>query len=342
MDPSQHEQTLLVAARWQARLHAADCSPGERAAFEEWRQADPVHAQAFALSERVTDGIDHLQLVDPRFQALLDEALQSPAEDAGAKDARRQPRHWAFPATFAAGLACAMIALRFLPGALEPEDVAVAYESQTRAARIVQLEDGSIVQLDVASRMLVSLTPQYRKIELLSGRAMFDVAHDKSRPFSVSAASSKTTALGTRFEVDLQSKQVVVTLAEGAVAVDNEAGARTWQEQLLPGEQLKIDRGTAVRSKSIVEPQLVTSWTQGRHAFRGTPLQQALDEVNRYSQTKIRLGDPTLAQLPVAGNFVVGDSEAVVSAFAALLPLRVVASGDDEVILFRRYDDAIH
>jgi transmembrane sensor len=339
MDSSNQEQTVLVAARWQARLHAADCSPKERAAFEEWRRADPAHARAFALADRVTDRIDHLQLVDPRFQALLPDALKSP--DKGA-DSERRPRHWAFPATFAAGLACAMIALRFLPGALEPEQVAVAYESQARAARTVHLADGSVVQLDVASRISVSLTPQYRQIELLSGRAMFDVAHDKSRPFSVSAASSKTTALGTRFQVDLQQQQVVVTLAEGAVAVDNDAGALTWQEQLSPGEQLKIDVGSAMRSKSLVDPQLVTSWTQGRHAFRGTPLQEALDEVNRYSQTKVRLGDPTLALLPVAGNFVVGDSEAVVSAFAALLPLRVVASGNDEVILFRRYDDAIH
>jgi transmembrane sensor len=338
MDPSNPEQTLLEAARWQARLQAADCSPAERAAFEEWRLADAAHARAYALAERVTGGIDHLQLIDPRFQALLDDALKSPAKNAS----ERQPRHWAFPATFAAGLACAMIALRFLPGALEPDNAPVAYESQTGAARTVQLQDGSVIQLDVASKMLVSLTPQYRKIELLSGRAMFDVAHDKSRPFSVSAAKSRTTALGTRFQVDLQREQVVVTLAEGAVSVDNDAGALTWQEQLVPGEQLKIDVGTAVRAKSTVDPQLVTSWTQGRHAFRGTPLQQALDEVNRYSRTKVRLGDPTLAQLPVAGNFVVGDSEAVVSAFAALLPLRVVASGDDEVILFRRYDDAIH
>jgi transmembrane sensor len=339
MDPSNQEQTLLVAARWQARLHAADCSPEERAAFEEWRQADPAHARAFGLADRVTDGIDHLQLVDPRFQALLDDAMKSPAKGSVAQ---REPRHWAFPTTFAAGLACAMIALRFLPGALEAEQVAVAYESQVRAARTVHLEDGSIVQLDVASRILVSLTPQYRKIELVSGRAIFDVAHDKSRPFSVAAASSKTTALGTRFQVDLQRQQVVVTLAEGAVAIDNAAGAVVWQEQLSPGEQLKIDVGSAMRSKSIVDPQLVTSWTQGRHAFRGTPLQEALDDVNRYSRTKVRLGDPTLAQLPVAGNFVVGDSEAVVSAFAALLPLRVVAAGNDEVILFRRYDDATH
>jgi transmembrane sensor len=170
---------------------------------------------------------------------------------------------------------------------------------------------------------------------------LFQVAHDATRPFSVSTETSRTTALGTQFQVQRDDDHVVVTLAEGSVAVEGSAhgGSASWQDQLRPGEQLSIDAKTAERSLHIVDTQLVTSWTLGRHVFRATPLHEALDEVNRYASKKVRLGDPSLADLPVAGNFVAGDSEVVVEAFSAVLPLRVVKGGEQELILFRRYSE---
>jgi transmembrane sensor len=181
------------------------------------------------------------------------------------------------------------------------------------------------------------MTPRRRQITLESGRAMFDVAHDRNRPFSVAAATSRTTALGTRFQVQLQDESVVVTLAQGSVAVDNEGSTQVWQEQLHPGEQLEIDVASADRAKHAVDPSVVMSWTRGRLLFRGTRLEDAIEEVNRYSAKKVRLGD---RDLRVGGSFIAGDSEPVVAALAAVLPLRVVDGGDKEIILFRRYDRA--
>jgi ferric-dicitrate binding protein FerR (iron transport regulator) len=42
-----------------------------------------------------------------------------------------------------------------------------------------------------------------------------------------------------------------------------------------------------------------------------------------------------LADLPVSGSFISGDSAVIVAAFAAVLPLRV-ADGGNELLLFRR------
>jgi transmembrane sensor len=84
-----------------------------------------------------------------------------------------------------------------------------------------------------------------------------------------------------------------------------------------------------------VDARVATSWSLGRLVFRGTRLADALQQVNRYAATKVRLADLSLADMPVSGNFVVGDSEAVVAAFAAVLPLEIAASGD-ELLLYRR------
>jgi len=184
------------------------------------------------------------------------------------------------------------------------------------------------------------MTPSRRQITLETGRAMFDVAHDRNRPFSVAAATSRTTALGTQFQVELDPTHVVVTLAEGSVAIDNEGSTQVWQEQLQPGEQLRIDVSSASREKHDVDTSVVTSWARGRLLFRGARLADAIAEVNRYSSKKVRLADASLADLHVAGNFIAGDSELIVDAFASALPLRVVEGGEKEIILFRRYDDA--
>jgi transmembrane sensor len=89
--------------------------------------------------------------------------------------------------------------------------------------------------------------------------------------------------------------------------------------------------------KRAVDAQAVTSWSRGRLVFRGTPLGEALQEVNRYGSRKVRLGDPDLAELPVGGNFIAGETDLIVSAFAAVLPLRVAEGSTGEIILFRRY-----
>jgi transmembrane sensor len=256
---------------------------------------------------------------------------------------RPSARRWAVPVALAASVALAAIGLHYSLGSGRGATPAIAYSTANGEQRSITLGDGSTVRLDVGSEMLVRMTTERRDIVLLAGRAYFEVAHDAGRPFAVKAAGSRTTALGTRFQVERDRGRVVVTLAEGSVAVDNESsGARgpEWQERLQPGEQLRIGANMEVHSKQRVDPQVAISWTRGRHVFRGTPLAEALDEVNRYAATKVRLGDPSLAGLEVAGSFIAGDSEAIVAAFAAVLPLRSVAAGEKEIILFRRYDAA--
>jgi transmembrane sensor len=364
MDLITTQETLRDAARWHARLHAADCTQQDRIAFEQWRRCDAAHARAYELAERTSRQVSELTLGDPRLRELARWARQTPVED-DADDtsdaiadlphvtemsvpgcAARKPRHhWKIPAALAASVAIAICLVRFVPDAMRSETPVLAFESPANSMRTVTLADGSSVQLDVASRILVDLRDDRRLVTLVSGRAVFDVAHDRSRPFSVTAADSRTTALGTRFQVQLDSTDVVVTLAQGSVAIDNEgrddsSATQSWHEQLQPGEQLRVDTVTDERIRATVDTGAITSWTRGRHLFRSTPLHEAIDEVNRYAQKKVRLGDPSLADLQVGGNFIAGDSELIVAAFAAVLPLSVV-DGTNEIILFRRHESPL-
>ena len=328
----REERVLAEAARWRARLEAADCSAEDRHAYERWCAADPLHAQASATAERITRGVDRLA-ADPRLQALAQRALESGSEHR----ALPQRRRWFVPAAVAASAILAVIGVQMAPEWLGGSVATHAY-STAELRRAVTLEDGSVVHLDVGTRVRVRLSESVREIELMAGRALFQVAHDAQRPFTVKAASSLTTALGTVFQVEHDGDEVIVTLSEGSVMVANERPTTSWREQLAPGEQLTVDSVSARPRKQQIDPQIATSWIRGRHLFRGTPLSEALGEVNRYTTKKVRLGDPGLADLPVAGSFVAGDSELIVEALAAVLPLRVVEGSGGELILFGRFE----
>jgi transmembrane sensor len=245
------------------------------------------------------------------------------------------------PAALAASIAIAAVTVRLAVDFKDSAVPPVVYTTTPEARRDITLADGTVVYLDVASEISVRITATERQIALVEGRALFEVAHDAMRPFVVSAADSRTTALGTRFQVQRDGQNVTVTLAEGKVAVTGRSESSPWQETLVPGEQITVgaEDSTAQSGtprKRAVDAGMSTSWTRGRLVFHGTPLDEALAEVNRYSDRKVRLGDPDLAGLTVAGNFIAGDSEAVVTAFAAVLPIRAV-DGGGELILFRRY-----
>ncbi len=200
--------------------------------------------------------------------------------------------------------------------------------------RDITLADNSVVHLDVGSEITVTMNDKAREITLTSGRALFDVAKDRERPFFVTAGGTRTTALGTKFQIQHSSDRVVVVLTEGSVSV---TGAGVELGRAPRSRRAAQPRGH-VRRRSSVRSTL--TWPR---AGRGPPrvprhtARRCTRGGNRYSTRKLRLADPSLASLPVGGNFIAGDRLRP-SAFEAALPLRSVDGGGGEILLFRRYE----
>lgn len=328
MDPEHDTLRLTEAARWHARLPAADCTAAERQVFERWR-TEPANARAYEQAERVSRLLRNAADSD-RLKSLAAMAYADSATP------HRNARHgrWTVPAALAASLLLGILVYRT---GVKPVQVA-AIELSVPAGERQEfvLADGSVVHADAGSRLNVRIGRRERTLELLTGRAVFEVAHDAARPFSVLAGNTTTMALGTSFQVQRQDRAVIVTLTEGSVSISGHGGT-PWSERLLPGEQLTLASELAHPEKRAVDLQVATSWSRGRLVFRGTPLKDAVLEINRYAAKKVHLGDAGLAELQVAGNFIAGDSQSIVAAFAAVLPIDVVDSGS-EIVLFPRHD----
>jgi transmembrane sensor len=336
MDTLEEDLLLEEAARWYARLGAPDCSAAERGQFHLWCESSPLHVEACARLQHTVDALDRLVTHDPQLQALSDQAYAMGSADSDGL-AQRRHRRWAVPAALAASLVMVLAGLQMVSRLIWPPSHPVAYENTSVQQRRISLEDGSVVHMDVNSRITVLISRKQRQIELLAGRVLFEVTHDPERPFSVIAGNARTTDLGTRFQVDRTREGVVVTLEEGSVVVDSALSER-WREQLSPGEQLAVSSNAASRVRRAVDPFAATSWSRGRLVFRATPLAQAVEEVNRYTAKKLRVGDPSLAELTVSGTVVAGNGTLAASAFAAVLPIHVVDSGGEAILVPGRAD----
>lgn len=343
MDNKPSKIVVNQAAQWYARLHAPDCSESERAAFKTWLMGGSEREQAYRSVIDAASLISNQLGSDPRMRAMVSDALQEPS------DAKLAGQFLGFvglksSARYAAAVVMFVgIAAFFTFGREQGFDASPTqyYANNELLKQRIELSDGSVVYLDVGAKLSVDMSAQERRLNLETGRAFFEVAHDKSRPFSVSKSGTQVVALGTRFQVDVvpENQTVNVTLAEGSVAVTNSNQADTWREVLVPGQQLLIDNLLHRRQIVKVKTEAVTSWSTGFLAFDGVPLRKALEEINRYSKVKIVLGDNSLAEIPIAGNFIAGGNTSdFVETLTAVLPLRSARTGANEIVLFEKYD----
>jgi len=87
--------------------------------------------------------------------------------------------------------------------------------------KTLKLPDGSVVTMNGASSVSYELTLNARKIKL-SGQAHFEVAPNKSAPFSIVTPKGTVTVLGTGFDVvAYPNKEMSVSVNHGKVKVQH-------------------------------------------------------------------------------------------------------------------------
>lgn len=194
----------------------------------------------------------------------------------------------------------------------------------------ITLSDGSVVYLNTDSQVQVDYSPGIRNIRLIKGEAHFDVAHDRNRPFIVTAALNTVTAIGTAFNVQLVNDGFELLVTEGRVLVKN-AQQRNEQARFnnnatpLEGEGTLLNAGQKAMiaplsaqavSLSLEQMQNDLAWRQGIVVFHGEPLAEALLEISRYMPINFKLADEHVKQVRVAGFFKTGDLDGLLAALA--------------------------
>lgn len=210
------------------------------------------------------------------------------------------------------------------------------YRTQVGERRVVALADGSKVHLNTASTIEVSLKKDRRLVRLVKGEALFEVAHDKARPFLVDAGSAQLRAVGTAFNVRIRENVVELTVTEGVVAV----GRSGRPEQQVAGPHVAAGGGAVIGGGAVAPTVLGekvlrqrTAWQDGVIELEGETLPQAVEEFNRYRAQPIVVGDARLANIRVGGRFEVDEADKFLLALESSFPVEAISSPDGGVLL---------
>lgn len=323
-----------AAAEWDARLRGAKMSFRERRAFQAWLRQDPGHVAAHDRLQAALAALrDHARLAE--LSALREEAVNSVR-----KLRRRRTAGVASLAAAAALLLVFGIASQTERGAelaaqLRGDSIfGTAPNERTR----VTLADGSVVTLDASTRLTAHLEPRRRTITLLAGRALFEVAHDRQRPFVVRAGDRTITALGTVFDVRLSPRELRVTLAEGSVAVRPVHAQRGSTESILKPREAFVESAGAPLPKLVtVDTDKALGWAHGQVFFENDTLASAVEEMNQHAAVKITV-DPAAADLRLSGMFLTGNQSAFVEALQLAMPVAVRRDDEGRLVVYRKPD----
>ena len=346
-----------AAADWLVRHDDGPLTPSEEAEFKTWLD-DPANADAWRRGNRAIALFEGgMTASDPSLRALRQSALE-------ARPAPRLRYFAAGGALTAAGIA-ALVAILAVPntpkGPVQPPGSTLAAKDTSPTAtapaparmaareieystgigerRTIKLADGTEVTLNTRTKLVVAYTAERRLVRLVRGQALFDVAHNRERPFTVEAVDRQITALGTMFEVRVGVGQVNVVLVKGRVVVDRVSEARNGygapsiqQTVLVPGQQFTAELGAPQRVTRVdTERQLL--WRSGFVEFDDEPLGRVVNEMNRYFTRPVTLANDNVASLRVSGVFQTNSPSKFVDLIQSTLPIEAKASASGEMEL---------
>lgn len=323
--PAEIDSIKRAAAAW-ISAHERGLTGAEQDRFFEWLAADPRHSEILSRQQSVMRDLRMLAHWRPEHAVSPNPDLLA----APKSRSRLRPLFWLAPLGIAAALAFAFFSTR--PPVTVPETVG--------SIRRV-LEDGSAIDLSPGAEVAVAYSADQRQVRLLHGKATFKVAKNPERPFTVTAAGITVRAVGTAFNVDLQSAAVAVVVTEGRVQVNRVNATREAPPEiplLEAGHRavvtLQPATPAAISVATSTELAALQSTRPQRLEFTDTPLAQVVIEFNAGNGTKLVLADPDLGSLPLGASLRSDNLEGFVHMLEANFNVKTERRGG--MIILRR------
>jgi transmembrane sensor len=301
------------AARWAVRIDRG-LSPDEEQALVDWISADLRRKGALLRARAAWSVLDRAR------------ALPKGAEDGSSSGLSIHRRH-----LFGIGgsIAALLIAgyVWHLPGRAD------TYLTGTGEIRRVALTDSSLAVVNSQSEVKIRYSAGARDVELTRGEAWFQVAKNKSRPFTVSVGPVRVQAVGTAFDVRRRDGVSEVVVTEGTVQIWSAiSGAPPLRLGANQRAVISDAMGVELAALTSEQSQDQLAWRDGRIILDEITLGQAASEFNRYNHIKLSVAPP-LASQRIVGSFHIDDLEGFVSACTILTNARVERTSGTITIL---------
>jgi transmembrane sensor len=260
--------------------------------------------------QEVVDALEESNVYDISGRSQASQYDYNPSESVPDTLKTKLPAAWAFAAMIAVLAVLLGFGFAFMKDPTNRTVTTAASEWQH-----MTLPDGSTVHVDARTHLKVQFTAQRRVVQLYEGQAVFEVAKDPERPFTVSTHIVDVTAVGTRFGVAI-NPGVTTTVSEGVVKVTphgklDDAGAA---KLLHAGQELRVFNVNSGREERLlggaggfvdltrieaikVDAELRLDWANGWLTFQpGDSIREIADQFNRRNIQQIKIDDDRIAQ----------------------------------------------
>ncbi|WP_394225007.1 FecR family protein [Pseudoalteromonas spongiae] len=311
-------------------------------ALDETTDIDDLEALNTALSDWLAISEEHRVTFEKMSSMwlLADElTMSSELENTQPVSNVKRQSKWRYFAWAASFVCIALISSRFWQSEVVPTNSTLVtekpaevtrFKTQFNQPRTITLNDSSVIDLAPSSELLVQYQVDKRVIHLIKGEAVFNVASDKNRPFTVTDGNREATAVGTVFNVKLGLRDLVVSVLEGKVRVNNQS----HNALLNAGQYAAID-ATNNNALSVKQQPLkmhTADWQNQQAQFIDARLADIIFDLTRYSPLTIYLANDSISDLRFTGTVHFDKVEQWLQSVALLYDLEVQKNGDVRVL----------
>lgn len=163
----------------------------------------------------------------------------------------------------------------------------------------VVLEDGTRISLNAGSTLVYPavFARGDRRVKL-RGEAIFEVEHDKDRPFIVETFASEVEVLGTRFSInaDEEHNRFSAMLMEGSVQIRSRL-APAQSITMQPKDRIDLIDGKLLKTQVADFRELC--WTEGIIYIKKMPFDKLMRRLERAYNVNITIERDTLPEIEV-------------------------------------------
>lgn len=185
----------------------------------------------------------------------------------------------------------------------------------------VMLPDGSQAVLDAGAAIALHFDAHTRRIELLRGRAWFEVANNASAPFQVTVGEGVVEDISTAFVVSREAGHVDAAVEQGRVRVAARPG--TGWMYLGAGQAARWEHGGAAMRQSDQPLEGIAAWRRQELLLDAVPVDEALRQLGRYRSGHIFVRGDLSMLAPVNAAFRIDHPEQALDALAVSSGLSV-------------------
>ncbi len=304
---------LEQAVDWMLLLRSGKATPQDRVACDAWRTSDVEHERAWQSAATHIDGpFERLQSIDSRMPGQID----------GARRALLVPRRRRQFIGELLGLSAVALGAAAVTHRLTPLDGLTAdLRAGTGERRSFTLNDGSTVWLNARSSANVSMDGPLRRLWLQAGDVLADISPIPGRLFRIDMDGPAVEAARGRVLVRRHGPRIVSAALTHDAILHLPGGSAL---PLVPGQGVMLEDGRL--HSTPVQADASAAWVDGRLEVSDQPLSDVIAELRLYSPGFLRVS-PEAGALRVHGSFPLDDTDAVLTALAETLPIRIRRAG---------------